>query len=271
MEFRKIIRKLKAKARIPLSNRELSERYIETQINVIQKYIYKSDFIKIFLLDGGQIIVRPYPSSDLLVLKQVLQDQEYFSIVNFYKINYPEKNLKIIDGGANIGLTSYYFASNFKDCEIIVVEPDESNFNLMLKNLKNVDKNNFYFLKNALMNKSGLSILIKDNFRDCKDWAKATEVTEKLTDLKSISINEIILTYSWDRIDLLKIDIEGAERFLFNKESETTFLNITNAIIIEIHDEFNCRELIYKKLLENNFILFNFGESTIGIKNCKFI
>ena len=66
-------------------------------------------------------------------------------------------------------------------------------------------------------------------------------------------------------ITLLKIDIEGAERFIFDDNVDLSFLSITKVIAIEIHDEFQIREKIYSILKKNNFHLFESGELTIGI------
>jgi hypothetical protein len=42
-------------------------------------------------------------------------------------------------------------------------------------------------------------------------------------------------------------------------------------VALEIHDEFNIRNSIENILVENNFLLFNSGELTIGInKNFTF-
>ena len=66
-------------------------------------------------------------------------------------------------------------------------------------------------------------------------------------------------------VDLLKIDIEGAERFIFEDDAlVAAFLGRTRFIVIEIHDEFNVRERICRCLAVNGFEYFDVGELTIG-------
>lgn len=69
---------------------------------------------------------------------------------------------------------------------------------------------------------------------------------------------------NFDCIDILKMDIEGAEKELF-AASDLSFLKHTKCIAIEIHDEFNCRNSIYQRLADYGFTRFNAGELTIGV------
>ena len=108
------------------------------------------------------------------------------------------------------------------------------------------------------------------DFRDLSDWAIRVEETNTITDLRGYSISEIATDANWKTIDILKIDIEGSEKKVFEKEADTSFLKMTKCIAIEIHDEFDCRDAIYKILNECGFSLSNVGETTIGI-NSNFV
>ncbi len=63
-------------------------------------------------------------------------------------------------------------------------------------------------------------------------------------------------SHSLKTIDILKIDIEGAETELFLEYPiiDQILIN-TKVVIIEIHDEFNIREKIYAVLKKNRFII----------------
>jgi hypothetical protein len=108
-------------------------------------------------------------------------------------------------------------------------------------------------------------MFITDDFRGGGDWAKKTNVASEVTNLKSINIQTIIETNSLDIIDLLKIDIEGAERYIFESEHSCSFLNQTRVLALEIHDEFNIREDIYRILKKFSFLILNVGETTFAI------
>ena len=70
----------------------------------------------------------------------------------------------------------------------------------------------------------------------------------------------------WESIDLLKIDIEGAERFILTDKKTSDFLEKVKILALEIHDEFNIRSAIYDVLRQHQFTITNHGETTIAFK-----
>lgn len=74
--------------------------------------------------------------------------------------------------------------------------------------------------------------------------------------------------YKYNLIDILKIDIEGSEKQLFNDQrTAALFLVKTKYIAIEIHDEVCDRNVINDCLSQNNFSFFTSGQVTIGVNN----
>lgn len=73
------------------------------------------------------------------------------------------------------------------------------------------------------------------------------------------------------KIDLLKIDIEGAERYLFETNTlADQILDNTRVLVIEIHDEFDVRKTIEEHLTRHGFTYFNHGDITIATRIKKF-
>lgn len=223
-----------------------------------------SDTEDIIFFEGMQFFLRINGSSDFAVFKQVLINEEYKSVKEFF-IDNKITCKTIIDGGANIGLTTIYFASIFRDCKIVAVEPVIENFESLQKHVELNLLSNVKLLNNALHNIDDVSFKISSNFRGGMDWAKQTEFTLDSTDLKSITIETIRKNQEWDTIDLLKIDIEGAERFLFADMPAATFLKNVKVIALEIHDEYELREKIYAIFNDLEFVIFNVGETTIAL------
>lgn len=222
----------------------------------------------VILGDGLKLISRNVPHSDIQVFDQVFVNQEYAIISDFFKTNSEnlQKTINIIDAGANVGYTTLFFLNSFENCKIISIEPDLSNYNLILRNIDlSPKKNNVTPLNSALLGKENVQLKTNADFRDGKDWAITVTETEEKTDLQSVSIPQLMNLYSFKEIDILKIDIEGAERFLFLEENDLDYLNRTKTIIIEIHDEFDCREMIYEVLKKYNFLIIDVGESTLAI------
>ena len=151
-----------------------------------------------------------FGTSDIDTYLQVFISEEY---------NYDYGNpIVIVDAGANIGLTSIYFANKYPNATIIAIEPEESNYKLMLKNISSYD--NIIPLNAAIWFKNeDLSVIDPGSGFWGYQVSKFTE--ECNTNLKSpgITIDTLMTKYSIDLIDLLKMDIEGAGKKYIQKLS----------------------------------------------------
>lgn len=208
-------------------------------------------------------------SSDPLVFNQVILQKEYQPVVDLLKQNNLSGN-KIIDAGANIGLTSLYFKSVFPESEIYAIEPNKDNFKILAKNIKDNHLKKIRLTDKAIWDKE--TKLIPVTFRDGLDWSFSLEEYEKghekETCFETTTIPKILQETGWQTIDLLKIDIEGGEAKLFeNPEMVKPWLSKVNAIVIEIHDELGVRPRIMTLLKESGFSLIDHGEHTIGLRS----
>lgn len=239
--------------------------------DLIKKFV-KSDFIyELELIDGLKMFLRDQNYSDYEVFKQIFNDREYDIVLKIIKLNPNfQKEKIIIDAGANVGYTSIFFSSYLESSKIYGIEPSSENLEIYEKNKKSLKApENVKIYHKALSEKSNSSFKIERDFRDKGDWAITTK-EDNNGEIKSITIDEIIEENNLEYITLLKIDIEGAERFIFRKENNLSFLQKTQIIAIEIHDEFQIREEIYNILRINGFLLFESGETTIGLNKMAF-
>ncbi|RZK12980.1 MAG: FkbM family methyltransferase [Flavobacterium sp.] len=229
-----------------------------------EKEFYTTDFF-FATNDISRITLRKKPSSDFLVFDQVFVLKEYQHIVNLMlKTIDPSAPLKIIDAGANIGLASLYFMRVFKKATICLVEPDPANFDFLKKNIEQNKINSI--LINGGVWSHDTYLQINRDFRDGNDWSVNVTESPVFTTVKGYSIPTLMHEAGFQMIDLLKIDIEGAEKQLFNNEKTAgEFLSKTRFICIEIHDECNCRNKIYECLTKNQFNYFERNGLTFGI------
>jgi len=227
----------------------------------------EGDLASFRFMDIRPLYLRLRPHSDSNVLEQVLVNFEYEAAVAIFRDRFEANGtVRIVDAGANVGYTSAYFYSQFADANIVCIEPDEGNIQVLRKNLKTeIESGSARILPNALMNKSGLNIATDNSFRDGADWSISVIETEAQSDIKSVSLSEIMTSMGWNEIDILKIDIEGAERFIFKAGENLDWLNETKVLALEIHDEFAIRESIYSVLQEHEFEIMEHGETTIGV------
>ena len=222
-----------------------------------------------FRYRSNDLVARLSPHSDVAVVNQVLVNLEYHPAVDFFRVNFPERtSLKIIDAGANVGYSSVYFSSCFPGAEIACNEPDAGNVEVLNRNLAGpVLEGKVRVFRNGLLGSDSRSIVTNNDFRDGRDWSVTVEEVEGGEgDLTSISVEEVLRQMNWDRVDLIKMDIEGSEKLVFEDVSCLRFLERTTALAIEIHDEFNCRDLIYSRLRQSGFVIFNFAETTLAVK-----
>jgi FkbM family methyltransferase len=215
-----------------------------------------------------RIKLRKKPSSDFDVFTQVFGWLVYEPVIDSYNENFKndiDYKLNIIDAGSNIGLTSLYFIDMFKNPNIICLEPEIENFKVLEYNLIKNNNSNVHKINGAIWSSNTHIKIVKD-FRDKLNWSFRVEETDDSTQIKAFTINQLVEDYNLELIDILKIDIEGAEKQIFTSEkADLDFLKITRCLALEIHDEFNCRNDIYNILIYFGFVFFNKGELTIAI------
>lgn len=140
---------------------------------------------------------------------------------------------RILDLGANIGMGALTLSCQFPEAEFLCVEPDPRNLDLLKANL---DRNGVEskIVPAAVGSAAGTLRLRFDADPTCSaletspmhDLAHSTEV-------KVMTVPDLLRERGWDRVDLMKIDIEGTEDPLLLEENE--WLEKVNAIILEIH------------------------------------
>ena len=206
--------------------------------------------------------IRNRPSSDYDVLRQVIFEAEYEMACSAFKLNFKTfEPVRIVDAGANIGLTSRFFAERFPDSVIYALEPEHGNFKMLVKNVAGLDT--IKPLQNALSAEKGKRFAIGKSGRDGADWSRTTQESANGT-IMGITLEEL-LNENGGFFDILKIDIEGAERFIFDNQASQDFLDKTRVLVIEIHDEFKIRNSIYHILRKRGFSIVEQGELTLGI------
>lgn len=167
------------------------------------------------------------------------------------------ENMTIVDIGANQGIFSLYAAS--KKARVFSIEPEQINFdilneNIALNNLQEriqtynvaISKQEGYidFFMPSVDNKaySGMNSTnfdFTDNLQSLNDFT----IDRKL--VKALTLDGIIDQIRSERIDLLKIDCEGAELDIIESGSPETFAKVDN-IVMELHRGYSQKDLFYK-------------------------
>jgi FkbM family methyltransferase len=200
-------------------------------INAIKNKLSNSKELLKVEVDGIKFpfFLRPH-TSDFPTFDQVFIQKEY----NFDTIIPPKT---IIDAGANIGLAAIYFTNKYPDAKIIAIEPETSNFQLLKENV--LPYPNVIPVHAALWNRNEEINLIDPGLGK---WGFMTESKNKADSLEhlpthpvqAMTIDKLMNDFNLQRIDIFKIDIEGAENEVFS--DTTSWLERVDSIIIELHE-----------------------------------
>src|SRR5579864_1629515 len=143
-------------------------------------------------------------TSDTMVFGGVIIDEEYsFGLPVFASV--------IVDAGANVGLTSIFYAETFPKARIFAIEAERSNFELMLKNVRPYP--NITPIHAALWGSEGYVSIAEPLPGASGNWGFT--VINKPGDVRAITIPLLMRDFGINHIDLLKIDIEGSEKEVF--------------------------------------------------------
>jgi FkbM family methyltransferase len=162
---------------------------------------------------------------------------QYSEIFTKRILNFETKNKQpyIIDCGSNIGVSILYFKNIYPNAEIIGFEPDKNIFLSLKQNIANSNLTNILLLNKGLWNQEGK---IYFNEEGADGGSILEKVSEHSTNTKTVEIEIISLRQYLNKpVDLLKIDIEGAESVVF--EDCKDLLKNVQKIFIEFHSKAN--------------------------------
>lgn len=208
-------------------------------------------------------------TSDLAAFGQVLMRREYAPVVDLVRQHCSAESIRVIvDVGANIGLTSVYLSSFFRNALVVAIEPSPSNFAMLEGNLR-INNVKAIALQKALHSAHG-RVSMRNTFRDRRDWSTQVVVSEDERDIEAVPLATVMSELSLDTVDILKIDIEGHEAELFADHDFLRGLEEISFIAIEIHDELADRILVINKLQGMGFRLISKGETIFGVNTRRY-
>lgn len=201
---------------------------------------------------GTQRVTLRVGTSDFQVYRQLLMRDELSGMCR-------ASWLRILDAGANIGLAAIELAYRNPNAIIVCVEPDSANIELLRKNVAPLG-NRVVVVHGAVWSESD-----KLSIENPADSAWAFKVVS--------SANGTIQAYTIDQLakmvaenfsfDLVKLDIEGAERELFKKNLEWT--KKAQLIGVELHDWMlpGCAEAVQLALPSSRWSVSTSGEYSL--------
>lgn len=222
------------------------------------RYLFKKDIgnglFKINLNSYPTLYFRKN-STDVKVFNQIFYWKEY-DLIN---IDFTPKT--IIDCGANIGMFAVWAKRRFPESRVISVEPSTANFEMLKMNTQELSS--ITLLQKGIWNKTTNLEIIDDGDGE---WQFYTiEVPEPTpTSISAICINDIMQQYGMPEVDMLKIDIESAEKEVFEGDTDK-WLPKVKVLVVELHDRMKkgCTKALFKVLDKYEYSMEVMGENLV--------
>ncbi len=186
----------------------------------LRKYLIPKQFVKRV---GVDLIVSPL---DVSVINTQLDE---IFCRQYYKKGRIKKDMVIIDAGANMGMASLYFRDWAKI--IYALEPSPAAYDALVENTKQFSNIKPFNL--GLADKKGtmqLKTNDKGNVPDSIFGSGDLTIT-----VPCIGIQEFMQEQGIEQVDLLKIDVEGSECWVFESKGFHSVADKIDFIIGESH------------------------------------
>jgi FkbM family methyltransferase len=194
----------------------------------------------------GLMMFRPFDAGDKMVYNQIFVNEELKPLTGIDNVNL------IVDCGAHIGMSGRYLKWHYPNSDILLFEPAKSNFEILQENFPDT-------IKNGMAQALNLAVWSHEVSLGITESEKSTAFRCYLggNEVEALSLDFVFETY--DKIDILKMDVEGAEKYIFSRN--TGWIAKTRNIAIEIHK--GCEDAVFDEMDKYNYELMKSGEYII--------
>lgn len=184
-------------------------------------------------------------TSDVLVIKQLFVQHEYRRLQGLSGIQ------TMLDVGANIGAASVMLLTLFPQARLIAVEPEVSNVEMLRRNLEPYGSRAIVVEAGVWPTSEPLTV-VKHLYRDGLDWSNQVKPSgaDRQHAVAGLAMKQIMEQSHIQQIDLLKMDIEGAERQVLL--GNTDWLAHVKHLCIELHG-IECEQALEQALLPYHY------------------
>ena len=168
---------------------------------------------------GGRVALALWTYIDVLVAREIFLDDEY-ALPEGLQVE------SILDLGSNTGISIGYFRDLFPAAEIVAVEPDPR----QLGPLRASVGAEVAVLPFAVADRSGPASF----YSRADGWASSLlpGADTARSEVRCVTVPELLALAGRDRFDLVKIDVEGAEWGVLDQLTE-----ITDTVVGELHHD----------------------------------
>lgn len=210
----------------------------------LKKWLNKKDSIIGYRLFGYHL--QGYNNKSLqMLVKEVFIDRVY----DFSDILETTKQLRIIDAGANVGLSVLFFKRNFKNSIVDAYEPGDASFQLLKKNVEENNLKEVQLVRAAISDNNQL-LYAEEGFEPGSVNQKFSPAGNTGKPVGSVRLMDILQN---ENVGCVKLDIEGDEIKVLRDVIHNNSLAKVFCWLIEFHDEGEQREKMINEFEKNGF------------------
>jgi len=192
-----------------------------------------------------EVSINTLSEADESVFEEIFTDREY----NIIDDDIKAAQSLIVDIGAHIGCFSIYVSTLNTNVKILAFEPSEANYkllkeNIYLNNAKNIQPKNL-----AVGGKEEIRVLnINNDSHNHSFYNSENKISDKK--IQTTTLQKILRNH--EKVDVVKLDCEGAEFEILRNLTEEDFAKI-KIVYIEFHEfDDSMRREELKSILEKN-------------------
>lgn len=174
----------------------------------------------------GFRIIANSPQVLLRLVKEIFLEE-------IYRFDSESTSPKIIDGGANIGISVLYFKSLYPQAQIIAIEPNPQAFYYLEKNIAGNGLSQVEAIHSCLSDRTGKELFYVSPTGSIINGSLFPQIGKSfLKEIDAVRLSDLLKEAEFD---LVKLDVEGAERQVFEDLKESGSIKRSKQYLLEYH------------------------------------
>lgn len=188
----------------------------------------------------GKLLIETKLPDGIMVMEKdvssVLVDKIYTRAL-YEKYHKIRKEDIIIDVGAHVGIFTLKASRKATNGLVVSVEPNPRNYKLLVENIRRNKLKNVVALKTALSNYNGVARLYTNDpmVQSSVSHSIVKQVSERYVEIPVKKLDTIVEGLQLDKVDMIKIDAEGAELEILHGSQNTLKKNNVHLAIATYH------------------------------------